>query len=209
MLAFTVSRAAPSPSTGLDIDAFIKGAFLTYETDFTMPTSPERFGRMLDDLFVMGALWEAYGFSPRYKVVRMGAVWHVVDPTGLEGNLRTVEASPRHRTLIANGRLKNWFIPKTISGRALFFLRYTPAPGGIAVRFTVYGEGSDNRLEQIMLKALSPILKYHIGHRVERNLRDLGTIMADIERIPNEVAGKLDAPLAAALGRMLEPSPSR
>jgi len=60
-----------------------------------------------------------------------------------------------------------------------------------------------------MLKALSPILKYHIGHRVERNLRDLGTIMADIERIPNEVAGKLDAPLAAALGRMLEPSPSR
>jgi len=128
MLAFAVSRSAPSPSNGLDIDAFIKGAFLTYETDFTMPTSPERFGRMLDDLFIMGALWEAYGFSPRYKVVRMGTVWHVVDPTGLEGNLRTVEASSHHRTLIANGRLKNWFIPKTISGRALFFLRYTPAP---------------------------------------------------------------------------------
>ena len=209
ILTTASSHAAPSPQSGLDIDAFISGAFLKYETDFPLTTTPERFGRMLDDLFIMGALWEVYGFSPRYKVVRMGTVWHVIDPTGIEGTLRTVEASGLHRTFIARGKLKNWFIPKTISGRALFFLRYTTAPGGISVRFTVYGEGSDNRLEQVMLKALSPILKYHIGHRVERNLRDLGTIVTDLERDPKQVAGKLNENLAAAVIRMLELSAPR
>ncbi len=134
-LTTAVTRAAAPPSKDeLDIDRFIDGAFIKYETVFPLPTTPERFGRMLDNLFVMGALWDAYGFSPRYRVVRLGTVWHVIDPSGLEGILRTVDASVNQRTLIANGKLKNWYIPKTITGRALFFLRYANAPGGISVR---------------------------------------------------------------------------
>jgi hypothetical protein len=211
ILAAAISYAAPVSNEKIDISKFVAGAFLKYETGFSLPTTPERFGRMLDDLFFMGALWEAYGFTPRYRVVRIGTAWYVIDPSGLEGIISTVDVSSLQRTLIANGKLKNWFIPMTITGRALFILAYERTPGGITVRFTVYGEGSDSRMEQVMLKAISPILCHYIGHRVERNFRDLCTIVADLEKNPTEITRKLNGILVAELNRILEPSapPSR
>ena len=200
-------RAAPTGAEPLDTSRFIEGAFLKYETVFTLPTSRGRFTRMLDDLFLMGALWDAYGFSPHYRVNRLGVAYHVIDPTGIEGVLRTVEAGTGERTLLADGRLKHWYIPLTLTGRALFLIRYTEAPGGITVRFTVYGEGNPNWLEQAFLKAIAPFLSRHIDHRVARNLRDFRTIVADLETNPGELDRKLNCGFRAELDRLLDPRP--
>ncbi len=208
LVAAPISCASPSSKEKIDINSFIGGAFLKYETDFLLSTTPERFGRMLDDLFLMGALWQAYDFSPRYSIVRTGTAWHITDPSGLEGVLHTVETLPRQRTFIAKGKLKNWFVHMTLTGRALFFLDYDESPGGIQVRLTVYGEGSASRVEQAMLKTISPILRHYIGRRVERNLHDLSTIVTDLEKNPAEINRKLNGLLTADLNRILEPSVS-
>jgi hypothetical protein len=198
------SSAVSCDAETLDINRFIGGAFLRYDTAFTVTTTRERWNRMLDNLFLMGKLWEAYGFSPRYKVFRLGAAYHIIDPTGIEGMLQTVDADVNRRTFLANGKLNHWYIPVTLTGRVLFLVRYSDEQGKVVVRLSVYGEGSENRIEQMMLRALAPLLNVYIDRRITRNLRDLNMIITDMERSPDLIRGKIAGIYLEDFNRLVE-----
>lgn len=198
------SSAVSCDAEKLDINRFIGGAFLRYDTAFTVITTRERWNRMLDNLFLIGKLWEVYGFSPRYKVFPLGTVYHIVDPTGIEGMLRVVDSGRDHRTFLANGRMRNWYIPVTLTGRVLFLFRYSDEQGKVFVRLSVYGEGSENRIEQMMLRVLAPLLNVYIDRRITRNLRDLNMIITDMERSPDLIRGKIAGIYLEDFNRLVE-----
>jgi hypothetical protein len=204
VLLILFGGAGSSDTVNPDIPRFIHGAFITYETSFATPVSPARWSRLFDNLFLMGKLWEAYGFSPRYRISSAGGVYHVVDPTGIEGTLRTLESGATGRIMLANGRMRNWYIPVALSGRVLFVFRYDGAPGSGVMRVTVYGEGSDNPLEQAALKALAPVLRMYIGRRITRNIGDLNRMLADMDSDPVRVRGMLGGADLASFDRMVK-----
>ena len=202
--AFLVVGAVPCRSGQLDINRFIGGAFLRYETTFTMTTTRERWSRMLDNLFLMGKLWEIYDFSPRYKVSQLGQAYQIIDPTGIEGILNTIDSDMNHHTFLANGKLNHWYIPVTLTGRVLFIVRYTEGQRMVSVRLSVYGEGSESRIEQVFLKALAPLITVYIDRRIKRNLRDFAVIVSDMERDPELVRSKLSGDILREFNRFRE-----
>jgi hypothetical protein len=175
----------------LDTKRFIGGAFLKYETVVTLPTTERRWNQTLDNLVLMGKLWEAYGFSPHYTIQQSGKAYHIIDPTGIDGILSTVEAGKNQRTFLAEGRMKNWCIPITITGRVLFLVRCKEEGEKVTVRLGVYGEGSNNRLEQAMLKAVAPLITFYIERRIKCNFSDFSAILSDMDHNPDLARGKL------------------
>jgi len=171
----------------VNIKEFIEHASISYETMFTINTSLDMWNRMLDNPYLMGKLWEFYDFTPRYKVSMKGSAVHVIDPTGIEGDLYEIESGINTRIFYGKGKLKNWGIPISLLGKALFLLHYTSAENQVSVTLNIYGEGGDDMITNLILRAVSPILCMYINHRVTRNLRDLKIIIADIMHNPDRI----------------------
>lgn len=175
----------------LDTGAFIKSSPIRYSCDFSLPCPLSLWEHILDNPVFMGAAWRAYGFDPPYMITARPGGFHIVDPGGLEGNLSLIECSHEQRTYIANGVIKNWGIPFSFRGKALFILDHSEGDGETIITFNVYGDRGDNRITNLMLRAVSPLLTRLIHRRVARNIRDMGILVSDLQKHPEEVALKL------------------
>ena len=171
----------------INIETFIDNAFLTYKTSFTVNTSLELWNRILDNPHLMGKLWDIYNFSPPYKVSIKDSSYHIIDPTGIEGDFYEIESGKNKRVFLAEGRMKKWFIPVSLRGKALFVLHYTYSQSLVSVKLHIYGEGSKSLLENLALKALSPILHISINRRVKHNVSDLKILISDITNDPDKI----------------------
>jgi len=201
--AAAVMAGSLCSASGPDIERFIENASITYEKRFELATSLERWNRMLGDPVLMGRLWALYGFKPAYEIREEKGLYHVIDPTGIEGELSEMETSPRHRIYAGKGKMKNWFVPVSLRGRALFILRHTGSSGRVSCVLEIYGEGGDDLVSKVLLKVVSPLLHRYIDRRVTRNLRDLEVIIDDMERNPRYVRSLLDEEYSAAFDRLV------
>ena len=176
-----------SNSDSLDIEKFVENASIRYETEFNVPASLELWNRMLDNLILVGKLWEIYKFSPRYKITSKGSGVHIIDPTGIEGDMFEIHSDIYNRKFIATGRMKNWNIPISLKGRTLFLIHHTVDQNGVYAILKIYIEEGDTLFTQLLLKAVSPILRYYINKRVTRNISDLTKIIDDIVKKPETI----------------------
>ena len=197
----TVMSSVPVDAADLDVQAFIENACIQDDISFTVEASSDLWERMLDNLLLMGRLWEVYAFKPSYRVSIKGSGLHVVDPTGIEGELFLIESSSKRHVFYGDGRMKHWGLPFGIRGKALFILNYTNVHNRVQATMTVYGEGG-NRVVDIMLKAISPLFFTLVNRRVQHNIRDLNTIVRDIGRNPGNVCAMLPADQVPAFKKL-------
>ena len=186
----------------IDIEQFKKNACVQYTTEFTIETTPDMWNRMLENPYLMGKLWELYDFDPPYKVSRNGTALHIIDPTGIEGDLYDLQSDGNQRIFYGNGKLKNWGIPISLMGKALFFISYTAGHNDVTVTLQVYGEGGDSFVTRLLLKAASPVLRMYIKKRIERNLHDFKIIVLDIMTDPDKIRCKLTDETLAEFNRL-------
>ena len=175
----------------VDMAAFIKSSPIRYTRDFTLPCPQPLWEHILDNPVFMGLVWRAYGFDPPYMITARPGGFHIVDPGGLEGDLSLIESTRQQRTYIATGVIKNWGIPFSFRGKALFILNHGERDGETIITFSVYGDRGDNRVTNFMLHAISPLLTRLIHRRVARNIRDMGILVSDLQNHPDIVRTKL------------------
>jgi len=175
----------------INIVKFIDEAVIKYETGFTVNTTLVMWNRMLDNPCLMGKLWELYEFSPAYRINHKDSGFYVIDPTGIEGNLHLILSSSTGRIYYGTGSMKNWGLPVTFRGKALFRLHHISSDDNVTVTLHIYGEGGDTLITDLLLKAVSPILRMYIDRRITRNLRDLKIIIADIMNNPDKIRAGL------------------
>ncbi|MBN1291230.1 MAG: hypothetical protein JXB48_05260 [Candidatus Latescibacteria bacterium] len=186
----------------INIEKFKENACVQYTTEFTVETTPDMWNRILDNPLLMGKLWELYQFEPHYKVSRRGSNLHIIDPSGIEGDLISLQSGNNLRIFYGNGTMKNWGIPISLMGKALFFLDYTYNRRQMVVTFRVYGEGGDTVVTRLLLKAASPVLRRYIRKRIEHNLRDFKIILTDIMKDPDKIRHKLTGKTLTEFNRL-------
>ena len=176
----------------VNIGDFIDNASIRYQKKITVNVTLELWNRILNNPFLVGKLWEIYQFSPHYKVTKKGAGVHIVDPTGITGDLVEIHSDTYKRIFIAKGKMKNWYIPVSLKGRVLFLIHQAYELNRISVTINIYAEEGDTLLTKLMLKALSPVLRYYINKRVTRNMNDLTVIVDDIVSRPDSIRSKIN-----------------
>jgi hypothetical protein len=196
-----------SPSEARDI---IASHDIVFSGSYLIQAGPEVLDGALDEPLLLLRLWEAYGFSPRYKARPLPDMgFHVDDPTGIEGDVYPVGK--------AEGKAEAW-ADKGMEGARLFLAygklnhRLVPPFRGIAVAvFTPLPEGQgsglkvemylrmENRFIGFLARTFFPILRSHVVIRLDSNVKDMGTILGDLSRAPEETAARLGDDDAARL----------
>jgi len=203
LLLMTVSGAH---SASLNIDEFIANASIRYEKTFTINAPIELWNRLLDNPILVGKLWDLYDFTPQYRVTRKGAGIHILDPTGIEGDLVEIHKDIFSRFFYGSGNMNNWHIPLSLKGKALFLIKHSAGSGQVAVTLSIYGEGGDTVITRLLLKAVSPILTYYINRRVTRNLADFEKIVDDIVHKPEKIRPIISGRFLIDFERLLKTS---
>lgn len=183
-----VTVAILATSTGADLPADVQALTerpdVSYSASFTWRCSPETWERILDQPLLMGQLWEAYRFLPAYRFSVRGDTLHVVDPTGLVGDVLLLNRSPGVRTWLVLGKLDHWAVPVLNEGKALFVLTSRPAPEGIAAELQVKVKAG-SALGHLVLRLARPLLARHVENRLDRNLRDGRRLVETVESTPD------------------------
>jgi hypothetical protein len=192
----------------LDVGAFVKEAALSYRADFTVDATSDIWEKALDNTYLMGRLWGVYGFRPRYKVNRKGPGIHVADPSGLEGDVACVSASPNRRVFYGAGRINHWAIPLNVTGRALFIFSYRAHEGKVKGKTEIYVAGNRD-FTNFLLNVGSFIMKYFINERFRRNLGDMQAMLSDIGKDPDGIRARLAGDDLREFNATFPPSLSR
>jgi len=191
-----------SLSEEIDIPRFIETASIVYEKQFEIEGTVDTLNRMFANPVLTSEIWRLYDFSPPYLVNTNDSGYRVVDPTGIRGDLVLIRNNRGMRIYMGNGRMKNWFVPFSLRGKALFIIRYRQVGGSLLCSMNIYGESGSDLLSKILLKAVSPLLHKGIDKRVTRNLRDLRILTSDIERNPENIRPLLDPRSVEAFDRL-------
>ena len=203
---FVAGNAFPQ-TAGFDLQTFIKEAGVSYKTDFTLDTGLDVWEKILDNPYLVGKLWGAYGFEPRYEVKKKGAGVHVFDPSGLEGDVTRIRADRNSRVFYGAGRINHWAIPIDEAGRALFVFNYHADQGRLLGRVEIYIAG-DRDFTRFLLKVGAFVMRWFIEDRFRNNLRDMQKILSDITKEPDRIRWKLKEEDQKEFNRVFPLSPS-
>jgi hypothetical protein len=179
-------------------DAFISGTY-----DF--PASASLIDSLLRAPLLVARLWEAYDFTPRYKISMQGDAIHVDDPTGIQGNLYLVEQTPSRRVYYGTGALNHELVP-AFRGRMALVMTMNPKGSGLSGRIDVYIR-TENRFLGFFARTLFPLVRTHAEHRMSANVHDLCTILNDVSTTPQQTAARLKNKEDAAALIKLIPTP--
>lgn len=198
--------ASRSRGISLNIDEFIENASIRYEKVFTIDAPLDLWNRMLDNPVLIGKLWEIYNFTPHYLFTSKGAGIHILDPTGIEGDLVEIHSDTFSRIFYGSGNMRNWHIPLSLKGKALFLIKHTYEHEKVSVTLSIYGEGGDTVVTRLLLKAVSPLLTYYINRRVTRNLADFEKIIDDIIHRPEKIRPRISGQFLMEFERLVKTS---
>ena len=203
--ALCVALLSVSPPAGAETraeqaDRVQRKATVRVRESFDLPCAPAIALASLQQPLVMAALWNSYGFSPAYRVTpgEEGAV-HVVDPSGLTGELWTISAAPDRIVFLGVGTLTHWGIPGLKRGAAVFQVDLAPQAAGTRMDVAVFLK-PDLWLARAGLWMLAPIAHGRIESRMKNNVRDASQILLDISQKPDSVAQRLSGELRAEFG---------
>ncbi len=166
---------------------------VTYTTRIIWDCSARTFERAVEDPVLMGALWQAYGFAPAYRISGARDSLHVVDPTGLLGDALLYERGVNNVRYVVLGKLDHWVVPVLNTGTAVFDLSWHPsaATNGLSAQLDVYVRAGSG-IGSVVLRLVRPLLARHVDNRISLNLLDVQTIMSAVERDPDRVAQRLE-----------------
>jgi hypothetical protein len=122
--ALVLLGTTPVPIQAYDVhvEEIIRNPTVIYQKAFGVDTTPEIWNRVLDNLYLIGRLWGIYRFQPAYQVTRTDSGLHVVDPTGIIGDIQQVGRSDLFRCFYGRGEFNHWAVPSffTADGVIMF-----------------------------------------------------------------------------------------
>ncbi len=169
--------------------------------DFQFNARPAVVDRLVENPIILARLWEAHGFTPRYKVRLQGNGIHVDDPTGIQGDVYAVERTGNRRVWVAVGSLNHTLIP-SFKGRMALVVTTKPKGSGVALHVAVYIR-TDSRALGLLASTLFPLVRARVEHRMMANAADIGTILAEVSADPQRAAAHLGNEDAAALRQVV------
>jgi hypothetical protein len=206
ILFLTVSLSAPCFAADIQdrlINDIITDAGIKYETTFPLNTSREKYHKMLDNIVLMGKLWEMCGYFPYYTVYRQNGLIHIVDPKGLEGDMVELKSTGNQRVFCCMGKMNHKLVPLKLTGKVLFIIKETPAGNHLTLDLKIYAKG-DNNVMNTGLKAISPLVLYLVKDRVSRNTRDFQTLASDLQSNPASFRGRLSKEMLFDFDRLVK-----
>ena len=165
--------------------------------DFEFNATPAIVDALLNAPMNVARLWEASGYTPRYKARVSGDGIHVDDPTGIAGDVYVAEQTANRRVWVGFGSLNHALVP-SFKGRMAIVLDTAPSGSGVAAHLALYIR-TDNRALGFLASTLFPLVRARIQHRVTANAADVGTILAEVSADPQKAAARLSTEDAAAL----------
>lgn len=167
-------------------------ATITYTGDYVVASPMAVVKAALKKPLMMGALWTAYQYSPHYQTLPLEGpgTAHVIDPTGLVGDVWMVQEEGHRLVYLAEGTVDHWAVPVLNEGAAVFDVDLTATSGGTQVTVTV-SMLPESRMARAVLWTLTPIVKARIKSRITHNFKDAARILKAIATTPDDVGGHL------------------
>ena len=176
------------------VDEIIGNPTVSYQKAFGVDTTPEIWNRVLDNLYLMGRLWEIYRFQPAYQVTRTDSDLHVVDPTGIIGDVKQVGRSELSRCFYGQGKFNHWAVPSFFTADGVILFEYTAEGNRLLGEVKIFMLGN-NWLSRVAMKLFPGTLIRHIDNRFMNNMEDMKKIIRDIADDPDKVRNGLAGPL--------------
>jgi hypothetical protein len=165
--------------------------------NFEFNARPAVLDALLKSPMLVARLWEANGFTPKYKVRMRGDAIHVDDPTGIQGDLYPVEQTGNRRVWVGMGNLNHALVP-SFKGRMALVLTTAPKGSALAARVALYIR-TDSRFLGFLASTFFPLVRARVEHRMTANAADIGTILAEVSSDPQKAAARLNKEDSAAL----------
>lgn len=159
---------------------------VVYRKAFFLEVHTEVWEKALDNPFLMGQIWALYRCQPAYQVTQTDDGIHIVDPTGITGDLRRIERAPLARVFYGRGTFDHWAIPSFFTADGVIVFEWKETPGLIAAEATISMRGN-NWISRAVMKLFSGTLMRRIDSRFTNNLESLRIILSDIERNPQKI----------------------
>ena len=194
--ALVLLGTAPAPLRSYDVhvEELIRNPTIVYQKAFEVDTTPEMWNRVLDNLYLMGRLWGIYGFRPAYQVTRTDAGLHIVDPTGIVGDVRQVGRSDLSRCYYGRGQFDHWAIPSFFVADGVILFECTTGKNRLLGEVKIFMQGN-NWVSRAAMNLFSGILIRGADNRFTSNMGDTKKIIRDIadepDRVRNGLAGQL------------------
>lgn len=204
LAATPVARAAEDLKAQAQL--LMKSPDVAISKTFETETRSEVIDSLLGSPMSFARLWEAYGFTPLYKMKMNGTAIHVDDPTGITGDLNQVEHVGSKTVFVGTGNLNHAYVP-AFRGKMALVLTTTPKPTGVSTRVDVYIR-TESRILGLVTWTLFPLVRSRAEHRVVANAADIGTILKDLAKEPQKTAGRLTKQDATALLKVMPAQPA-
>lgn len=194
--ALVLLGTTPVPLQAYDarVEEIISNPTVIYQKAFGVDATPEIWNRVLDNLYLMGRLWEIYRFQPAYQVTRTDSGLHVVDPTGIIGDIQQVGRSDLFRCFYGRGEFNHWAVPSFFTAGGVIMFECTTERNRILGEVKIFMLGN-NWLSRVAMKLFSGTLIRHIDNRFMNNMDDMKKIIRDIADEPDKVRNGLAGPL--------------
>ena len=195
-IAALVLLATTVPLRAYDdhVEEIIRNPTVIYQKTFEVDTTPEIWNRVLDNLYLMGRLWGIYRFQPAYQVTRTDSGLHVVDPTGIVGDVRQVGRSDLSRYFYGRGKFNHWAVPSFFTADGVILFECTTEGNRLRGEIKIFMLGN-NWLSRVAMKLFSGTLVRHSDNRFTNNMDDMKKIIRDIADEPDKVRNGLTGPL--------------
>jgi len=194
--ALVLLLTIPVPLRAYDarIEEIISNPTVSFQKAFSVDTTPEIWNRVLDNLCLLGRIWEIYRFQPAYQVTRTDSGLHVVDPSGIIGDVQQVGRSDFSRCFYVRGEFNHWAVPSFFTADSVIMFECTMERNRILGDAKIFMLGN-NWPSRAAMKLVSGALIRHIDNRFMNNLEDLKKIIRDIADDPDKVRNGLTGPL--------------
>jgi hypothetical protein len=194
VLILLATIPVPLQPYDVHLEEIVSNPTVIYQKAFGVDTTPEIWNRVLDNLYLMGRLWGIYRFQPAYQVTRTDSGLHVVDPTGIIGDVRQVGRSEFSRCFYGRGKFSHWAVPSFFTADVVILFEWTAERNRIRGKVKIFMLGN-NWLSRVAMKLFSGTLIRHIDNRFMHNLEDTKKIIRDITDEPDKVRNGLTGPL--------------
>jgi hypothetical protein len=168
------------------LEEVINNPTVSYTKDFRVDAPLEIWNKTLDNPSLMGSLWELYKFQPSYKVTTTDSGYHIVDPTGIIGDIRQVGQSDHSRTFYGTGQFHHWAIPSFFIANGVIIFEYKMDGNVLLGEIKIFMRG-ENRISRLAMTITSGILKSHLNNRFKNNLEDVKKLIHDIVTDPDKI----------------------